>query len=59
MELSQERAMALQNFMVRTHGISADRFDLVGYGETRPAVPNDSPENRALNRRAITITIME
>ncbi len=59
MELSQERAMAVRDFMVQTHGISADRFDLAGYGETRPAVPNDSPENRALNRRAITITIME
>ena len=59
MELSRERARALRDFMVRNHGIRADRFDLVGYGETRPAVPNDSPENRALNRRAITITIME
>lgn len=59
MELSRERAQALRDFMVRNHGIGADRFDLIGYGETRPAVPNDSPENRALNRRAITITIME
>lgn len=59
MALSQERAVAIRDFMVRNHGIDADRFELVGYGETRPAVPNDTPENRALNRRAITITIME
>lgn len=59
MELSRERAAAVRDYMVRTHGIAADRFDLMGYGESRPAAPNDTPENRAMNRRAITITIME
>jgi OmpA-OmpF porin, OOP family len=59
MALSRDRARAVRDFMVRNHGIAADRFELVGYGETRPAVPNDTPENRALNRRAVTITIME
>jgi chemotaxis protein MotB len=28
-----------------------ERFMVVGYGAMRPKVPNDSPENRAVNRR--------
>lgn len=59
MALSKSRAEAIQNYMVNNHGIDADRFDLKWFGEERPVAPNDTDSNRQLNRRAITITVME
>jgi flagellar motor protein MotB len=38
------------------HGVDASRITAHGYGETRPAYPNDGPTNRAKNRR-IEITV--
>jgi OOP family OmpA-OmpF porin len=32
-------------------GIEPKRISTIGYGETVPKYPNDSPENKALNRR--------
>ena len=49
--LGQRRADAVKAFMVES-GISAGRIDTVSYGETRPAVSNDTVANRKLNRRA-------
>jgi OOP family OmpA-OmpF porin len=31
--------------------IDEEKMQSVGYGESRPRVPNDSDENRAKNRR--------
>ncbi len=59
MDLSKRRAEAVKNYVVNNHGIDGDRFDLKWFGEERPVAPNDSPSNRQLNRRAITITVME
>jgi outer membrane protein OmpA-like peptidoglycan-associated protein len=33
------------------HGITPGRLTSHGYGFDRPIVPNDSPQNMALNRR--------
>ena len=33
------------------HGIAEERISIKSKGESQPAVPNDSPPNRALNRR--------
>ena len=49
--LGQRRADAVKAFMVDS-GIAGRRIDTVSYGETRPAVSNDSLVNRKLNRRA-------
>lgn len=48
--LSQKRADHVRDFLV-TSGIPASRMTAIGYGSTRPAVPNDTEANRALNRR--------
>lgn len=48
--LSQKRANAVLKYLT-SKGISAGRLSAVGYGETQPAVANDSDENRAQNRR--------
>jgi OmpA-OmpF porin, OOP family len=48
--LSEKRAASVISYLV-AQGISADRFDLHGYGEAFPIVPNDSAENMRRNRR--------
>jgi hypothetical protein len=53
MILSERRAKAVMNYLVNSVGISADRLTAVGYGETNPAFPNDTKENRAKNRRVV------
>ena len=50
-ELSSARATSVLRYLVEKKGIPAKRLMAVGYADTRPLVPNDSPENRAKNRR--------
>ena len=50
-ELSYARARNVLKFGVNYSKISPERFSAVGYGEYRPAFPNDSEENRRKNRR--------
>jgi len=49
-ELSNRRAASVVKYL-KQKGIDNSRLESLGYGETRPQVPNDSEENRALNRR--------
>ena len=48
--LSQNRAKAVFDYAVKA-GISANRLSFKGYGDSKPIVPNSSPENKAKNRR--------
>lgn len=48
--LSERRANHVRDFLV-SKGIPGSRLTAIGYGSSRPAVPNDSAANRALNRR--------
>jgi outer membrane protein OmpA-like peptidoglycan-associated protein len=48
--LSQRRADRVREFLA-SQGVPASRMTAVGYGSSRPAVPNDTEANRALNRR--------
>lgn len=52
MRLSVQRANAIVSYL-EGQGIEARRLKASGYGETRPLVPNDSAEHRALNRRVV------
>ena len=49
-KLSERRAQAVVTYLSRA-GVTARRLSAVGYGETRPVAPNDTPQNRAKNRR--------
>ena len=49
-KLSEKRAKEVQSHFI-TAGVSRERLTPRGYGETRPAVPNTSPEDMAKNRR--------
>ncbi|MCL4279602.1 MAG: OmpA family protein, partial [Ignavibacteriaceae bacterium] len=48
--LSQKRADAVRFWLIR-NGIAPDRILAKGYGEDFPRVPNDTDENRRINRR--------
>lgn len=48
--LSERRARSVVDYLT-SRGVEADRIDWRGEGETVPRFPNDSPENRAKNRR--------
>lgn len=49
--LSEARAQAVNDYLVRSLGVPADRVTRVGYGATRPVAPNDKWMNRYSNRR--------
>lgn len=50
MILSDSRAKSVADYLIGK-GIDVSRLRAVGYGQTRPRVPNDSEENRLKNRR--------
>ena len=50
-KLSQERAEAVLQSLVRGHGISPSRLRSFGCGLFSPVAPNDTEEGRAKNRR--------
>lgn len=50
-ELSAARATSVVHHFLTYSDIDPARMAVQGYGESRPLVPNDSPENRAKNRR--------
>lgn len=49
-KLSEQRAMSAARWLV-AKGIDCHRLIVVGFGETKPLVPNTSDENKAMNRR--------
>lgn len=48
--LSKKRAESVMRYLANS-GISAARMRAIGYGETRPVVPNTTSRNKAKNRR--------
>jgi outer membrane protein OmpA-like peptidoglycan-associated protein len=49
--LSEARAAAVKAALVTEFGIDEGRITTQGFGNTKPAVPNTTPEGRAQNRR--------
>ncbi len=50
LELSRRRAESLKDYLV-SEGVPEDRLEPEGFGEERPAAPNDGEEGRRQNRR--------
>ncbi len=51
LDLSKRRAANVKAELAKTFGVNADRLVTDGAGETQPVAPNDTPVNKALNRR--------
>jgi len=50
-ELSIARAIVVVKFLIDNGNIEPHRLSAAGYGDSKPRVANDSPANRAINRR--------
>jgi len=51
LDLSKRRAAAVKSELAKSFGIEASRLESDGKGEASPVAPNDTPSNKALNRR--------
>lgn len=49
--LSTNRAKSVYDYLITNGKIAATRLSYKGYAETKPKAPNDTPENKAKNRR--------
>lgn len=56
-ELSSSRATSVVHELLTFGDMPATRFYIEGYADTRPLVPNDTPEDRAQNRRVEIIVL--
>ncbi len=52
--LSEKRSMAVARWLVGV-GVKCERLMAVGFGQAKPIVPNDTPDNKAQNRRVAFI----
>ncbi len=50
-KLSQARAQSVANYLSREHGMSPNRFIVIGNGPDKPVAPNTTEDGRARNRR--------
>jgi type VI secretion system protein ImpK len=54
--LSEARAFTVRDILLAS-GVARERLRAIGRGEAQPVAPNDTPANRALNRR-VEITLV-
>ncbi len=54
-DLSAARANSVVHYLLEYTDVDSSRLAAMGYADSRPLAPNDSPENRALNRRVEVI----
>jgi outer membrane protein OmpA-like peptidoglycan-associated protein len=58
MQLSKRRAQAVADYLMST-GVDPKKLRVIGRGKNDPVAPNDTPENRAKNRRVDVVVIAE
>jgi len=57
-KLGEERAMAVRDYIAKTHSVALSRLNVISYGEEKPVAENKTKEDRAQNRRVV-IRILE
>lgn len=57
LDLSKRRSASVKNELVKNFGIDASRLESDGMGRTQPVAPNDTPVNKAMNRRVELIKL--
>lgn len=55
-QLGDQRASAVRNYL-NGQGIPLHAMSTISYGESHPVVDNDTPENRAKNRRVVILVL--
>jgi outer membrane protein OmpA-like peptidoglycan-associated protein len=56
--LGEERAMAVRDYIAKTHAVALNRLNVISYGEEKPVTENKTRDDRAQNRRVV-IRILE
>jgi len=51
LDLSKRRAASVKSELVKTFNVNGERLITDGLGESQPVAPNDTPSNKAMNRR--------
>lgn len=51
LDLSKRRAASVKAELVKSFNVNGDRLITDGMGESQPVAPNDTPANKAMNRR--------
>jgi outer membrane protein OmpA-like peptidoglycan-associated protein len=51
--LSETRATAVRDYLIKQGGFETSRFQVVGFGDTKPIADNATKTGRALNRRVV------
>ncbi len=57
LELSKKRAESVKKSLVNDFGVDAGMLETDGKGESEPVSPNDTPQNKANNRRVEFVII--
>jgi peptidoglycan-associated lipoprotein len=57
-KLGLDRAEAVRDYLHDQQGIALNRMEVISYGETKPAVDNNTKDHRAQNRRVV-IKVLE
>ena len=57
MKLSERRATAVKDYLIKEAGVDSSKITVVGHGEADPVADNKTPEGRAKNRR-VEISIL-
>jgi outer membrane protein OmpA-like peptidoglycan-associated protein len=55
--LSDKRAEAVRQYLIKSYGVDESRLQAKGYGASKPATANDTPEGRQQNRRVELVRI--
>jgi len=58
MQLGEDRALAVRDYLAKAHGIALARLNVISYGEAEPVADNKTRDGRAQNRRVV-IRILE
>jgi chemotaxis protein MotB len=58
-DLSASRAVSIVNYLSQKHDYPPELLAAAGYGDTRPLVANDTPANRAKNRRIEIVVLRD
>jgi outer membrane protein OmpA-like peptidoglycan-associated protein len=58
LKLGEERAMAVRDYIAKTHAVALSRLNVISYGEEKPVADNKTKDERAQNRRVV-IRILE
>jgi outer membrane protein OmpA-like peptidoglycan-associated protein len=56
-KLSERRATAVKNYLIKEAGVSSSKITAVGHGKADPVADNKTPQGRAKNRR-VEISIL-